>query len=391
MEEEILYNPDVMKTAEGSDDFKKQSFIENAVSQGETLKDHLLWQARMTAASSEEMALYEKVITLLDHNGFLPQDWQKVLDGEGIHRILETVRRFDPAGCAVSDVRESLLVQAMHFYPHETVLHLMIEKYFHEVERLDYAGIARASGQNVNTIIEKNRLLQGLNPFPGSAYSSKEIKYVIPDIDVKLLDGEIVITLNDDWVPAVRINSYYEGLLSRSTLDKEQYEYLSGRLQSAKAFVRNISTRRETILKVTTSIMARQRDFLEKGPGHLRYLTHHDISDELGIHESTVSRVSSGKYVQTSWGIFELKYFFVSKIKSSRESDSAEGSSDRVRGLILEIIGSEDPLNPYNDEQIVSILREKGVAVARRTIAKYRDMLKIPASGMCKKINMIKS
>ena len=139
------------------------------------------------------------------------------------------------------------------------------------------------------------------------------------------------------------------------------------------------------------SIMSRQRDFLQNGPGHLRYLTHHDIAEETGVHESTVSRVSSNKFVQTSWGVFELKYFFVSKIKTSQGENGENNSSDRVRGLLLEIVQGEDPGSPYNDEQISAILKEKGVIVARRTIVKYRDMLNIPSSGKRKKINMIKS
>lgn len=390
MEEEITLNPDIPAPSSGSDVERKQSFIENAVSSVESLKDHLLWQARMTAADQEEFIIYEEIITLLDPNGFLPQGAVPDNSADPYGRIISSISQFDPVGCAAPGVRESLLIQALYYYPEEVMLHQMIEKYFHEVEHLDYGTIAKAAGQSVNTILEKNRLLQNLNPFPGSSYSTKEIKYIIPDIDVKLIEGEIVITLNDEWIPGIGISSYYEGLLSRRDINKEQHDYLNAKLQSARAFMRNISTRRETILKVASAIMARQREFLDMGPGHLRYLTHHDIAEETGVHESTVSRVSSSKFVQTSWGIFELKYFFVSKIKSSQESDEGNSSSDRVRGLINEIVASENPESPYNDEEIASILREKGVTVARRTIAKYRDMLNIPSSAVRKRINMIK-
>ena len=293
-------------------------------------------------------------------------------------------------GCAVTDVKECLLVQASCYYPDDRLLHGIIQDHFHEIEKLDWAGIAKTTGQNVNVIIEKSRLLQNLNPYPGSAFSSKEIKYIIPDIEVKLVDGEILLNLNDDWIPAIGISSYYEGLVAKRNSSKEEHEYLTGKLQAARAFIKNISTRRETIFKVAMSIMSRQRDFLEKGPGHLKYLTHHDIADETGVHESTVSRVSSNKFVQTSWGVFELKYFFVSKIKSSQGENGENNSSDRVRGLLLEIIQGEDPGNPFNDEELAARLKEKGVIVARRTIVKYRDMLNIPSSGKRKKINMIK-
>lgn len=391
MEKEIYTNPDSLRSAEGTDFDRKRAFIENAVSVTESLKDHLLWQARMTAHDEQEYVLYEEIITLLDENGFLPADWSGMIKSPDAVRIAKSIRSFDPAGCAVTEVRESLMEQALYFYPDDKLLHNMIADHFNEIENLDWAAIAKTTGRHVNDIVEKSRLLQNLNPYPGSAFASKEIKYIIPDIDVKLVDGEIILNLNDEWVPEVGISSYYEGLIAKRNSGREEREYLNGKLQAARAFIKNISTRRETIFRVAMSIMSRQRDFLENGPGHLRYLTHHDIAGETGVHESTVSRVASNKFVQTSWGVFELKYFFVSKIKSAQGENGENSSSDRVRGLLLEIIQGEDPARPYNDEELTIKLKEKGVTVARRTIVKYRDMLNIPSSGKRKKINMIKS
>lgn len=391
MENEIYTSPDTIHSADSADFDRRRAFIENAVSATESLNDHLLWQARMTAANNREYRLYERIITLLDENGFLPGNWRSMVRFSDAGRIIEIIRGFDPVGCATGSVIESLLAQARYYYPDDMLLHNMIADYFHEIEKLDWAGIAKGTGQHVNAVIEKSRLLQNLNPYPGSAFASKTIKYIIPDIEVKLIDGEILLSINDDWLPAIGINSYYESLIAKKNSSKEEREYLTAKLQSAKAFIKNISTRRETILKVSMSIMSRQREFLEKGPGHLRYLTHHDITGETGVHESTVSRVASNKFVQTSWGVFELKYFFVSKIKSSQGDNSGNSSSDRVKGLLLEIIQEEDPNNPCNDEEIASKLKEKGVIVARRTIVKYRGMLNIPYSGKRKKINMIKS
>lgn len=391
MEEEIYTSPDTVKSADGSEDDRKRSFIENAVSTSVSLKDHLLWQARMTAGDEAEYYRFEEVITLLDENGFLPANWRDYLKPGEIENIVTTIQSFDPVGCATDSIKESLLVQAINFYPDDKILHDMIENYFRDIEKLDYANIAKVTGWNISVIVEKSRLLQNLNPYPGSSFASKEIKYIIPDIEVKLVEEEIVITLNDDWLPGIRISPYYRNLITRKEAGKEQNDYLTAKLQSAKSFLKNISTRRETIFKVAVAIMERQREFLEMGPGHLKYLTHHDIAEETGVHESTVSRVSAGKYVQTSWGVFELKYFFVSKIKTAQKNEEGNNSSDRVRGLLLEIIASENPENPFNDEELVVILKERGVAVARRTIVKYRDMLNIPSSNMRKKINMIKS
>jgi RNA polymerase sigma-54 factor len=208
---------------------------------------------------------------------------------------------------------------------------------------------------------------------------------------VKLLDGEIIITLNDDWLPNISLSGYYMNMMNNKSVTREQRDYFSSKLQSAKALIKNIEGRRETIIKVVSSVMKHQREFLEKGPGNLKYLTHHDVASEVEVHESTVSRVCSSKYVQTSWGTFELKYFFVSRLKSSGEDEDEDQSSDRVKGLLQSVIAGEDPEKPYSDEELVILLKEKGVTVARRTVAKYRDVLNIPSSSKRKKINMIKS
>ena len=213
----------------------------------------------------------------------------------------------------------------------------------------------------------------------------------MPDVEVKLFDGEIIVTLNDDWIPGIKLSTYYINLLKKKSIDKEQREYLNSRLQSAMALLKNISSRRDTVLKVTSAIMKSQKDFLERGHGHLKYLTHHDIAGEVNVHESTVSRVSSGKYIQTPWGVFEMKYFFVSRLKNSGDNNDDDQSSDKVKGMIQEIIAGENPDSPVSDEEVVNLLKEKGITVARRTIAKYRDILNIPASNKRKKINMIKS
>ena len=165
--------------------------------------------------------------------------------------------------------------------------------------------------------LEKSKIIQMLDPYPGSQYSNRTIRYIIPDIDVKLVDGEIIVGLNDDWIPGLRVNSYYISLLKKKNIEKKLQDYIQDKMQSARYLVKNIATRRNTILRVAGSIMKRQKEFLERGPGHLKPLTHGEVAKELNIHESTVSRVTSNKYVQTSWGVFDLKYFFVSRLKSA--------------------------------------------------------------------------
>ncbi|HOK03079.1 MAG TPA: RNA polymerase factor sigma-54 [Spirochaetota bacterium] len=384
---ENSYDADTIKEY---DEDGKRDYLESVVSKHESLKEHLLWQAKMTAKDEDELTIYEEIITLLDDDGFLKkEDYDSFSGNNG--EILKNIHYFDPVGCATSDIKESLIVQTRYFFPEDSLLLDILEKHFEDLEKLDYAAISKSMELPLNEVVEKSKLLQNLNPFPGRSFSKNEIKYIIPDLEVKLMDGEIIITLNEDWIPNIRLSNQYMNLLKNKNLTKEQQEYLNNKLQSAKILLKNIEGRRETILKVVRSIMNHQRAFLEKGPGNLKYLTHHEVAKEVNVHESTVSRVCNNKYVQTPWGTYELKYFFVSRIKGASDVHNDEQSSDLVKGLIQSLIASEDPENPYSDEELVNILKEKGVTVARRTVAKYRDMLNIPASGKRKKINMIKS
>lgn len=371
------------------DEDKNRLFIENAVTTKESLKEHLLWQATMTAETAAELSVYEEIISMLDDDGFFNKDLYDSLTDSKKSGVLKNIHQFDPVGCAAFSIKESLYIQACYFFPDDAVLHTMLEDHFTELEKLDYTRISKAMGIPENIVIEKSKILHNLNPFPGRSYSGREARPVVPDVEVKLVDGEIIVTLNDDWVPGIRLNDYYVNLLKKKSIDKEQREYLNSKHQSAMALLKNISTRRNTILKVTSAIMRNQKPFLDKGPGHLKYLTHHDIAGEVNVHESTVSRVSSGKYIQTPWGVFEMKYFFVSRIKNTGYNEDDQ-SSDKVKGLIQEIISNENSENPVSDEEVVNLLKEKGITVARRTIAKYRDILNIPASNKRKKINMIK-
>jgi len=379
----------------GGDEDKNRSFIENVVKEKEGLIEHLMWQARMTAGDEISYSLYEEFVTSLNEDGFYDISALNELIGKyGQVPVLEmkkSVQSFDPIGCGTSGVSETLIVQSRILFKDDKVLLDMVEKYYDYILKLDYASIAKKMSLPLEHIIEKSKLLHNLNPFPGRLYSSSDVRFVVPDVDVKLVDGEIIVSANDDWIPRIKLSSYYTRLLKEKKLDDKQKEYLNEKLQSAKALMRNITHRRDTIKSVVTSIMDRQRDFLEKGPGNLNYLTHHDVSEEVGVHESTVSRVANSKFVQTSWGTFAIKYFFVSRIKSKNGDVDEDHSSDVVKNKISQIIDDENPESPYSDEAIVNLLKEAGLSVARRTVAKYRGVLNIPSSNKRKRLNMIKS
>jgi RNA polymerase sigma-54 factor len=375
------------------DDDRKRNLIENAVAQEETLKEHLLWQARIAANTPAETALLETIITSIDDNGFLTADPADIalelsVDRSEVERAIAQISVFDPIGCGVSGARESLLVQAEYFFPGDETLKSILTGHFSDLEKLNYDRIARALNLSLDEVILKSRAIQRLDPFPGRQYAPRDIRFVTPDIEVKQLDGELIIYLNDDWVPSIRINSYYINLLRQKSIEKNIREYIQDRVYSARYLIRNITSRRETILRVVRAIMERQMEFLVKGPGHLKPLVHTDIAQELGLHESTISRVTSNKFVQTGWGVFELKYFFVSRLKSGTDE---ERSSDEVMNLIKDIVSGEDPEKPFTDDDIAMMLEKSGIIVARRTIAKYRGMLSIPPSNKRKKLNKLKA
>ncbi|MCU0847258.1 MAG: RNA polymerase factor sigma-54 [Spirochaetes bacterium] len=375
-------------------DGKNLDLLEKVVADQETLADHLIWQARMTAKDEHEFEIYESIITALDENGFLPRDAEILKEKRDknpglFDGIKETITLFDPVGCAVTGIRESLTVQARHFYPEDEVLHKILGDHFVDLEKLNYEKIARDLSIPIPVVSEKSRVIQGLDPFPGRQYSSRKTRYLMPDMEVKIVDGEIVITMNDEWLPEIRINAYYTNMLRKKSIDKNLRKYIQEKVQSARYLIKNISSRRNTIRKVVYAIMDRQMQFLVKGPGNLNPLTHLEIAQEVGMHESTVSRVTTNKYVQTGWGVFELKDFFVSRLKSGGTDD--DRSSDQAMSLIKDIIAYENPESPFSDEEIAERLEKAGVSAARRTIAKYRGILNIPSSNRRKKINLIKS
>jgi RNA polymerase sigma-54 factor len=365
--------------------------FERAVAEKVSLYDHLIWQARMTAISEDEYLIYERLITELDVNGFIALDSESLakelnVDFKELERIISAIQFFDPVGCCVSGVKESLSVQAAHYYPDDKMLSKIIKDYFSEIEKLNYEFVAKKLSVSVNEILEKSALIYGLSPYPGSNYTIDDVRYIIPDLDVKIIDGEIVITMNDEWIPVLKVNEYYSDIIRKKIIEKKEKEFIQEKLQSARSLIHNIEVRRDTILKTSSAIMRCQKEYLLKGPGFLKHLTHTQIAEEIGIHDSTVSRVTSGKYVQTAWGVVSLKSFFVPKIKSGNVGES----QDLVLKRIREIIEIEDQRNPLSDDEIAAILKKEKLPAARRTVAKYRDMMNIPTSGKRKKINMIK-
>lgn len=371
---------------------RNRQFVENALSRPESLTEHLLEQLSMLSLPEEEDTVCRKIITSLDSRGYLPCPLQDYAAESGIEmpllvRCADTVRGFDPVGCASVTAEESLLAQAKTLFPEDALLHTIISEHFEALSSLFYDRIAKALGVPAEDVIAKGRIIQGFDPYPGRQFSGGDVRYIIPDAEVFLAGEEISVALNDEWIPAVRVSRTYTEMLAQKNIDKKLREYIKGNVTSARTLQRNIAGWRETLEKIVLAVMQFQRDFLEKGPGHLKPLTHAFIAEQAGCHESTVSRAAANKFIRCSWGTFELKDFFVSRIRSDEEGRS----SDEVLSLIREIIAGEEAGSPYSDDEIVGLLESSGVTVARRTVAKYRDILSIPSSGKRKRLNILKA
>ncbi|MCX8123745.1 MAG: RNA polymerase factor sigma-54 [Spirochaetes bacterium] len=375
----------------GSIEYEKKNVME-IVSQAETLQEHLLTQARMLELSPDEMMMLEEIITSLDDNGFLSstiENLQKELgaDSSKIQKLLHIIQTLDPVGCGATNVTDSLRIQAHYFYPDDILLQHIIKDYLPYIQRYEYDKVAKQLNISKEEVKEKAILLTTLTPYPGAHFFTRKPIYVRPDIEVQLIDGEVVINLVDDWMPKLYINARYIEMLKQKKVDEKTREFIHDKVNAAKNLINNISRRNETLLLVAYAIMNRQKDFLQKGPGFLKPLIYADLESELGFHESTIARAVANKYAQTKWGVFEFKYFFVKKIQSVHNDDT---SSDMIMKRIKELVQNESKQNPLSDEEILDILKAEGIRIARRTIAKYRDLLSIPASHIRKKSYLIK-
>ncbi|MEI8256150.1 MAG: RNA polymerase factor sigma-54 [Deltaproteobacteria bacterium] len=298
------------------------------------------------------------------------------LDPEDAEEVLKLIQTLDPVGVASRDLRECLLVQAEAFgYDRETSVWQVIDRHLPNVEKRNFGAIARDLKCELDEIYDASKLISTLEPRPGRNFATEDPPYITPDVYVAKVGEEYVVTTNDDGLPKLKINVEQATALMK---DPKAKEFVQSKLASARWFVRSLDQRHKTIVKVTQSIVEKQRDFFERGIEHLKPMILRDVAESVGMHESTISRVTTNKYVHTPRGIFELKYFFNSSIRRIAEEDIA---SESVKQAIKKIIGEEDSKNPLSDEQIVKKLEEHRIMIARRTVAKYREMLGILSSA----------
>src|SRR5687767_6057081 len=361
--------------------------IENTLSTASSLTDHLAWQLAMQTDDVLNREIGAAIIGNLDDDGYLVASIEEIADMGGwkmdeVEAALLFVQGFDPVGVAARDLQECLLLQLRHLGLNDTPAERIVADHLRLLQNHQVPEIARRLNMSIDDLKEHIEIIRHLDPKPGSRFNPSASQYVIPDVYVLKTDEGYVASLNEEGLPQLRISPVYRRLLDKSGENTEETRaYVKDKFRSALWLIKSVDQRQKTILKVATSIINFQREFLDHGIEYLRPLVLRDVANDIGMHESTVSRVVNNKYMHTPQGVFEMKYFFHSGISSSfGESVSSVTIKQRIR----KIIENEDPRKPLSDSKIVSILQKEGLMLARRTIAKYREELKIPTSNQRK-------
>jgi RNA polymerase sigma-54 factor len=362
--------------------------IENTLSTTGSLSDHLLWQLSLQTSDDSLREIGRAIIGNLDDDGYLVASVEEVAAmGEwlvtDVERALLHVQTFDPIGVAARDLQECLSLQIRHIGLEGTPAEKIVTEHLRLLQNHQVPEIARKLGMSIEDLKEHIEIIRNLDPKPGSRYNPTQSQYVIPDVYIVKVEDQYVAALNEEGLPQLRISPVYRRLLDKSGQESsdETRAYVKDKFRSALWLIKSVDQRQKTIHKVATSIINFQREFLDHGIEYLRPLVLRDVANDIGMHESTVSRVVNNKYMHTPQGVFEMKYFFHSGISSSYgESVSSVTIKQRIR----KIIENEDPRKPLSDSKIVSILQKEGLMLARRTIAKYREELKIPTSNQRK-------
>jgi RNA polymerase sigma-54 factor len=364
--------------------------LEQTLTKSETLFDHLMWQLNVTPLVDEDRRIAAEIIGSLDDHGFLPGErpLEEIairldVSVDHVERVLLRVQEFDPIGIAARSLEECLLIQIKHFGEASPLAERMIKEFMPDLEKRNFQAIAKKAECTIEEVADAMKVIQGLDPRPARNFGGEKSIYITPDLYVYKVGDEYVIVANEDGLPMLRVSKYYRAALSNG-MNGEAKSYVQEKLRSAQWLIRSIHQRQRTIYKVMESILKFQRDFFDKGIDHLKPLILRDVAEDIGMHESTISRVTSNKYVHTPRGIFELKYFFNSSIARSDSGDDVASAS--VKHRIKQIIESENAKRPYSDQAIVELLAKEGIEIARRTVAKYRESMGILSSSKRKKI-----
>jgi RNA polymerase sigma-54 factor len=363
--------------------------LERTPTSERTLGEHLMEQLHLSRLSKEDTGIGEYIIGNIDENGYLVCSVEEIASAldislEKVSKILSFVQTFDPPGVGARDLRESLLIQLKEKGFEDTLAYRIVRDHLNDLEKKSFTQLSKTLGVSFEEVQAAMDFIKTLNPSPAMGVFTKSATPVVPDLVVEKVGDEFVVFHNDKNIPRLRINSAYRSLMKKGSLRSEETKsYLEGKLEKARWLLNAINQRRSTMIKVMEKIVEEQKEFFEDGPSRLRPLTMEAIAERVGMNVATISRVSNGKYVQTPQGIFEIKYFFNTGVSRENGEDL---SKRHVKQLIADFIGKENPAAPLSDQQIYALLKREGINIARRTVSKYREELKIMPARYRKRI-----
>ncbi|HCR8923846.1 TPA: RNA polymerase factor sigma-54 [Escherichia coli] len=366
------------------------------VYQGETtqtLQDYLMWQVELTPFSDTDRAIATSIVDAVDDTGYLTVPLEDILESMGdeeidideVEAVLKRIQRFDPVGVAAKDLRDCLLIQLSQFdktTPWLEEARLIISDHLDLLANHDFRTLMRVTRLKEDVLKETVNLIQSLDPRPGQSIQTGEPEYVIPDVLVRKHNGHWTVELNSDSIPRLQINQHYASMCNNARNDGDS-QFIRSNLQDAKWLIKSLESRNDTLLRVSRCIVEQQQAFFEQGEEYMKPMVLADIAQAVEMHESTISRVTTQKYLHSPRGIFELKYFFSSHVNTE---GGGEASSTAIRALVKKLIAAENPAKPLSDSKLTSLLSEQGIMVARRTVAKYRESLSIPPSNQRKQL-----
>ncbi|EFN0015674.1 RNA polymerase factor sigma-54 [Escherichia coli] len=366
------------------------------VYQGETtqtLQDYLMWQVELTPFSDTDRAIATSIVDAVDDTGYLTVPQEDILESMGdeeidideVEAVLKRIQRFDPVGVAAKDLRDCLLIQLSQFdktTPWLEEARLIISDHLDLLANHDFRTLMRVTRLKEDVLKEAVNLIQSLDPRPGQSIQTGEPEYVIPDVLVRKHNGHWTVELNSDSIPRLQINQHYASMCNNARNDGDS-QFIRSNLQDAKWLIKSLESRNDTLLRVSRCIVEQQQAFFEQGEEYMKPMVLADIAQAVEMHESTISRVTTQKYLHSPRGIFELKYFFSSHVNTE---GGGEASSTAIRALVKKLIAAENPAKPLSDSKLTSLLSEQGIMVARRTVAKYRESLSIPPSNQRKQL-----
>ncbi|EOX2321347.1 RNA polymerase factor sigma-54 [Escherichia coli] len=366
------------------------------VYQGETtqtLQDYLMWQVELTPFSDTDRAIATSIVDAVDDTGYLTVPLEDILESMGdeeidideVEAVLKRIQRFDPVGVAAKDLRDCLLIQLSQFdktTPWLEEARLIISDHLDLLANHDFRTLMRVTRLKEDVLKEAVNLIQSLDPRPGQSIQTGEPEYVIPDVLVRKHNGHWTVELNSDSIPRLQINQHYASMCNNARNDGDS-QFIRSNLQDAKWLIKSLESRNDTLLRVSRCIVEQQQAFFEQGEEYMKPMVLADIAQAVEMHESTISRVTTQKYLHSPRGIFELKYFFSSHVNTE---GGGEASSTAIRALVKKLIAAENPAKPLSDSKLTSLLSEQGIMVARRTVAKYRESLSIPPSNQRKQL-----